>query len=375
VPANSEVWSYDGATWTLITTSPGGPPVNEASHGDIAFDEARGKLVLVCEGPPSSPVPKNVTWEFDSVAATWQQVSEGFGPSHSSSSLAFDPGLGLTIGQYYGLTTAITEARTWTQAGGPWAAAVGISTPARYWPVMAYDALRERTTIYGCCRNLGPGSYTTDTHALGGGQWSMVLPDFHTTQGSAVVPLGMAFDTRRRAMVMVGGSYDDYWLGVPLQTWEYRYLDRVVIDRQPQDQPLGIGQDAAFTVYAAGLGTLTYQWRKGGTPLANGPTSGGSVISGAQSATLTISGLVGSDAGSYSCVVSNPCGAVATNPAMLGSPCYPDCNQSATLTIADFGCFQTRFVAGDPYADCNGVGGLTIADFGCFQTKFVAGCP
>ncbi len=57
------------------------------------------------------------------------------------------------------------------------------------------------------------------------------------------------------------------------------------------------------------------------------------------------------------------------------NPCYPDCNGVGGLTIADFGCFQTKFVAGDPYADCNGVGGLTIADFGCFQTAFVAGCP
>jgi hypothetical protein len=57
------------------------------------------------------------------------------------------------------------------------------------------------------------------------------------------------------------------------------------------------------------------------------------------------------------------------------NPCYPDCNGVGGLTIADFGCFQTAFVAGNPYADCNGVGGLTIADFGCFQTAFVAGCP
>ncbi len=58
-----------------------------------------------------------------------------------------------------------------------------------------------------------------------------------------------------------------------------------------------------------------------------------------------------------------------------GVVCYPDCNGVGGLTIADFGCFQTRFVAQDPYADCNGVGGLTIADFACFQTKFVQGCP
>jgi hypothetical protein len=45
------------------------------------------------------------------------------------------------------------------------------------------------------------------------------------------------------------------------------------------------------------------------------------------------------------------------------------------LTVADFGCFQTRFAFGDPYADCNASGSLSVADFGCFQTKFVGGCP
>ena len=58
-----------------------------------------------------------------------------------------------------------------------------------------------------------------------------------------------------------------------------------------------------------------------------------------------------------------------------GNPCYADCNADGSLTVADFGCFQTKFVAADPYADCNADGSLTVADFGCFQTKFVAGCP
>jgi CotH kinase protein len=57
------------------------------------------------------------------------------------------------------------------------------------------------------------------------------------------------------------------------------------------------------------------------------------------------------------------------------APCYADCNADGSLTVADFGCFQTRFVAADPYADCNADGSLTVADFGCFQTQFVAGCP
>jgi hypothetical protein len=55
--------------------------------------------------------------------------------------------------------------------------------------------------------------------------------------------------------------------------------------------------------------------------------------------------------------------------------CYPDCTLDGALTVPDFGCFQTAFVAGNPYADCTADGTLSVADFGCFQTVFVAGCP
>jgi hypothetical protein len=54
--------------------------------------------------------------------------------------------------------------------------------------------------------------------------------------------------------------------------------------------------------------------------------------------------------------------------------CYPDCDGSTVLTVADFSCFQTKFVQGDMYADCDGSTILTVADFSCFQTKFVQGC-
>jgi hypothetical protein len=55
--------------------------------------------------------------------------------------------------------------------------------------------------------------------------------------------------------------------------------------------------------------------------------------------------------------------------------CYADCDKSGALSVADFSCFQSSFVAADPRADCNASGVLTIADFACFQTAFVQGCP
>ncbi len=59
----------------------------------------------------------------------------------------------------------------------------------------------------------------------------------------------------------------------------------------------------------------------------------------------------------------------------LGQECYPDCDHNAALTVADFTCFQAKFVASDPYADCDQNTQFTIADFVCFQIGFVAGCP
>ncbi len=57
--------------------------------------------------------------------------------------------------------------------------------------------------------------------------------------------------------------------------------------------------------------------------------------------------------------------------------CYANCNMSCgpVLSIADFGCFQARYITQDPYADCNQDALFTIADFACFQSSFAAGCP
>jgi hypothetical protein len=64
-----------------------------------------------------------------------------------------------------------------------------------------------------------------------------------------------------------------------------------------------------------------------------------------------------------------------------GAPaCYANCDGSTTepiLNVADFGCFLTKFAAGDPYANCDNSTTepvLNVADFGCFLTKFAAGC-
>ncbi len=92
------------------------------------------------------------------------------------------------------------------------------------------------------------------------------------------------------------------------------------INGQPAPANACVGGSAAFSVTASGA-PLSYAWRRDGMPLADGVNAAGSVVVGASSATLQISNLHGTDAGSYTCLVSNGCYTLSTGAALsLGAP-------------------------------------------------------
>jgi len=74
---------------------------------------------------------------------------------------------------------------------------------------------------------------------------------------------------------------------------------------QPLPEILYAGRTASFTGAGNGTPPLYYQWLKNGTPINNGPTGSGSVVSGATSTNLVISQVTSADTAGYSLVVSN----------------------------------------------------------------------
>jgi hypothetical protein len=79
------------------------------------------------------------------------------------------------------------------------------------------------------------------------------------------------------------------------------------ISAQPTNQTVTAGQAATFSVTAAGTAPLSYQWKKGGTP-----------ISGATSASYTTPATTTSDSGGqFTVTVSNTAGSVTSDVAML----------------------------------------------------------
>lgn len=75
---------------------------------------------------------------------------------------------------------------------------------------------------------------------------------------------------------------------------------------QPVSQSVTAGTNVTFTVAASGTAPLSYQWRWNGVDL-----------SGATSATLSLSSVVTNQSGGYSCVVSNVAGTATSSTATL----------------------------------------------------------
>ncbi len=72
----------------------------------------------------------------------------------------------------------------------------------------------------------------------------------------------------------------------------------ITISNQPSPLVLCVGGTATFTVTATG-NISSYQWRKGAIPISNGGNT-----SGATTATLTITNILASDAGTFNVVIS-----------------------------------------------------------------------
>jgi hypothetical protein len=73
-----------------------------------------------------------------------------------------------------------------------------------------------------------------------------------------------------------------------------------------------VGSAAQFIGSASGVGALTYQWLRNGTPLADGGS-----ISGAQTPTLTIDPATFADRAAYSVSVTDACSTVTSNAVQL----------------------------------------------------------
>jgi len=154
------------------------------------------------------------------------------------------------------------------------------------------------------------------------------------------------------------------------------------ITQQPLSETVSVPRPATFTVQAAGLGTLSYHWRKGGQPLTDDGR-----ISGATTVTLRIDPTWMSDSGSYNVMVTDDCGPVTSTPATLTvTACPGDMNCDGRVTFADIDPFVLALTSWGVYlqhypncdimlADINRDGYVTFADIDPFVAVIGRTCP
>jgi subtilisin-like proprotein convertase family protein len=109
-------------------------------------------------------------------------------------------------------------------------------------------------------------------------------------------------------------------------------LPAITVQPTPATQTICPGYNVVYTVTATGAG-ITYQWRKDGVNLANGPG-----ISGVTTNTLTLTAVTAASAGTYTVVVSGTCPpAVTSNGAVLQIGTLPTISAQppATTTVCE----------------------------------------
>lgn len=107
-----------------------------------------------------------------------------------------------------------------------------------------------------------------------------------------------------------------------------------VITTQPAALSVPLGAAASFTVSASGTAPLSYQWRKGGSP-----------IPGAISAGYSLAGVSSADAGDYSVVVTNSAGSATSAVARLSVLLPPTITAAPASQTVSLGSSVTLGVA------------------------------
>ncbi len=191
-----------------------------------------------------------------------------------------------------------------------------LTVPLNSWSLVAVAVSPTNAGIYLITTH-GPSSATITSNQIPANFNSRTTIGFNNTVASQVFK-----GTIDDVTIFNSTLSQSQMLGLYAAASHQSYFPAAIVS-QPLPQNLYAGNKVArFTVVAAGSPTITYQWYKNSTPLANGLSVTGSTIAGATNATLTVSNLFAGDAGNYYVQVSNLSGPVfsSTNPLTIIAP-------------------------------------------------------
>ena len=127
------------------------------------------------------------------------------------------------------------------------------------------------------------------------------------------VTSGAVLFESNRTVSISGGQFTDSFAQWDVHAYKIAYTGAApVFDLVPASRTNVTNSTSVFTASAIGPGTLTYQWRKNGTPLSDGAN-----ILGSLTTKLTVSSIALSDAASYDLIVTGIGSITSAPPAVL----------------------------------------------------------
>jgi hypothetical protein len=334
--AANRVARWNGTTWIPLGSGLDGQ-VNALAvlpNGDVVA----GGTFLNAGGSPASGIAR-----FDGSGWLPLPGTVGEGVNTRVRSLAAMDDGSVVVGGFFSVAggVAASNIARWSPVGGGTWAPMGAGLSNEVWGLRV---LRSGTLMAG-------GDFVTD--GAGGGALNRIA----RWDGTGWQPLGAGANGRVRSVtgtnlthldtIVAGGEFTTAGGATAVRVAQFNAGASPTITIQPAPSAEKCGSTARFVALAAPA-PVSYQWRRNGINLSNGPTGAGSTVAGATSPILTITSVAAADAAAYDCVVTLNGGcAVTTSAAALStSGCCPaDFDGNTVINPSDVANFVNAWFA------------------------------
>ncbi|MEM7199223.1 MAG: kelch repeat-containing protein [Planctomycetota bacterium] len=193
--AGMSVWEWDGSSWSARQLL-GGP--SSRTQQAVAFDSARGRLVLFGGFDQASRQELDDTWELD--GDTWREVfPPQRPPARFGHHLVYDEARARLV-LYAGLPREPSMRNVWEWDGTNWAErATTLSPPGELETAMVYDSWRRRVVLFGT--HDAPSTEPGQTWAWDGTTWELRGTNGPTFRSEPA----LVFDPTIGRAVLLGG--------------------------------------------------------------------------------------------------------------------------------------------------------------------------
>ena len=215
-PGRSDMWTWDGATWTELHPAHL-PPANSDKRVAIV-DRDIGAVLIIATDYTSGP-PHFVIWRW--TGSDWNQTDPVGAPSRRFGyGFAYDPDQHQEVLAAGYLSPEQSVGETWLLKHGQWSQAPGSVGPTGY-AAAAYDEARHELVLMLAAGT--PPRWADETWIWDGAAWTRQDPAHRPPGGLSSQSL--AYDVTSGRVLMFGGKSDELGSNMINQTWAWDGTD------------------------------------------------------------------------------------------------------------------------------------------------------